>query len=118
VEQGFATRDFLQAHQRDADLLGARLHIAPGVRLEYKARWQSGAWQPDSMRLCVDGGIPARVGLDANVRSLIERLARFDDLAAAIEDFAGQLGMPARDVQGECLRILRRLLEQCCLIPG
>ncbi len=36
AERGFAVRDFLQAHQRDADLFGARLRIvarrAPGVQ--------------------------------------------------------------------------------------
>ena len=117
VRQGFAARDFLQAYREDKDLLGARLRIAPGACLEYQAHWRSGAWEPERMVLRVEGGIPVRVGLDANVRSLIERLERFATLREVIEDLSVDVGLPAQAIETDCLQMLRRLVDQGCLVP-
>ena len=117
VRQGFGNRDFLRGHQSDAAMLDAGLVIAPGARLASEAVWRDGQWQPDSMVLSVDDGIPVRVGLDPNVAALIDRLERQPTLAGAISDFAGAQGLPAAEIAGRCLGILRRLLEQGCLVP-
>ena len=117
VEQGFRTRDFLHARGSDTAMLDAGLGLAPGARLTSEAVWRDGTWQPESMMLRIDDGIPVRVGLDANVSALIERVERFPTLAAAIADLAAAQGLPAAEIAGQCLGILRRLLEQGCLIP-
>ncbi len=117
VRQGFRNRDFLHAHQSDATMLDAGLVIAPGARLASETVWRDGGWQTDSMVLSVDDGIPVRIGLDPNVAALIERLERHPTLAEAIVDFAGVQGLPAAEITGQCLGVLRRLLEQGCLVP-
>ncbi|MCG6942502.1 MAG: class I SAM-dependent methyltransferase [Thiohalocapsa sp.] len=117
VRQGFRNRDFLHAHPSDAAILDAGLVITPGARLESKAVWRGGSWHPDAMVLSVDDGVPVRLGLDANVIALMERLEQFPTLGGTIADFARAQGLPIADIQGQCLGILRRLLEQGCLMP-
>lgn len=117
VRQGFRNHDFLHTHLSDAAMLDAGLVIAPGARLASAAVWQDGSWRPDSMVLSVDDGIPVRVGLDPNVAALIERLEQNPTLERAIADFADAQGLPAAEIAGQCLGILRRLLEQGCLVP-
>jgi hypothetical protein len=117
VLQGFHNRDFLHAHRSDATFAQTRLAVAPGARLESKSAWREGDWRPDSMILSVEDGVPVRVGLDPNVMALIQRVARCPTLAEAVADFADAQGMPVDKIAEQCLGILRRLLEQGCLVP-
>ncbi|NBC12497.1 MAG: methyltransferase [Gammaproteobacteria bacterium] len=117
VRQGLANRDFLHTHQSDDAMLATGLSITPGTRLASEAVWRGGAWTPESMVLSVDNGVPVRVGLDTNVAALLERLVGFPTLAEAIADFARSQKIDAADIAPQCLGILRRLLEQGCVMP-
>ncbi|MCA9131658.1 MAG: class I SAM-dependent methyltransferase [Planctomycetales bacterium] len=116
IQQGFRNRDLLHDAAGNEALLSSRLRIAPGLSLEDKSHWQDGAWRLDSLVLRVEKDLPVAIGIDNNVRGLLERFDGGRSVAEAIDDFASHLGMPLGDIREKCIEIVRMLVANSCLL--
>jgi SAM-dependent methyltransferase len=117
VEGIFAARDFLQSHAADDQFAAVKPRLSPHARLEQFFQPKEGAWQPASLNLRLTKGLPFFVGLQPPVAGF---LAAFDGnrtVGEVIQTFARQVDAPFEKVQGECLGIIRRLMERGFLLP-
>lgn len=111
-----ASRDFLEAHAGDAALLGARLRVAPGARLEQIRTAENGSWVIRSTRLVADGGLSRAVGLEPDVAEFLGRFDGTRTVAELIGDLAASLSAPPAGIMPECLALVRHMVERCALV--
>lgn len=107
----FAGQDFLNAHPRDEQLLQTAPALAADARLEQELRCEEGRWRPARMQLTRERGLPYRIGM---AEDMARFLAGFDgrhSLGQLVEALAAEVGGDRGQVQGEVLRVTRRLIE-------
>jgi methylase of polypeptide subunit release factors len=117
VLQGFAARDFLQAHSDDERLLAARPAIAADASLEEHSLWRDGAWQTESITLRVDAGVPAAIGVDESLRHALDLFDGRHRVEEVLRSVCERQGMAVAEVQEPFLNGVRVLIEQGCLVP-
>lgn len=115
VVSGFAARDFLQENQDDARLLEQKVRVSSDARLQQQSRWADGQWRTESAVLTLEQGIPVAVGIDDNVRILMSRMTGNKTIGEVLAGIAEQYGLDVDALQGDCLIMMRRLIEQGCL---
>jgi precorrin-6B methylase 2 len=111
-------RTFLHSLRDPADLLEARLKLAPNVRLEQVAEHADGSWRPLSGRLLRVGGL-AYVGKIDGPGAVM--LAGFDGrrpLKEHLQELAAAVNTDVSELTPPSLQIIRRLVEQGFLVPG
>ena len=72
ISQGFENRDLVFRKDNDQALLESRLSVANGLRQVANSHWEDHSWHPDSITLHLDKGLPVTIGVDDQIRSLIE----------------------------------------------
>ena len=116
VLQSFATRDFLQAHSADDQLIAVKPRLAPYCRLEQFFQPGQGQWVPTSLNLRLLKGIPFFIGLQAPVAGFLNGFDGNKTVGEVVQNFARQVDAPFEQVQKECLGIIRKLIERGFLL--
>jgi SAM-dependent methyltransferase len=116
VLQTFATRDVLQSHRSDQQLLGLRPKLSRDVRLEQVFQHVEGGWKPESLTLRLTTGFNSALGLQPLVAEFVRRCDGTRTLDELIGVFATKMDAPLEQVQKECLDAVRKLTEQGFLL--
>jgi methylase of polypeptide subunit release factors len=111
VLDGFAARDFLDAHRDDERLLGARLRVAASCRLAQDHCWADGAWRPGPLRLGQADGLRRRIDLDPGVAAFLGRFDGARPVAEALAELAAEAGAAPAEIRAETLQAVRRMVE-------
>jgi SAM-dependent methyltransferase len=111
VLQTFATRDFLQSHSSDDQLLGLKPKLSPDVRLEQVFQQAEGKWRPESLTLRFVKGFDLFLGLQPIVAEFLSGCDGTRALSELIGNFATKADAPLEQVQKECLDVVRKLME-------
>jgi hypothetical protein len=109
--QTFATRDFLQSHSSDDQLLGLKPKLSPDVRLEQVFQQAEGKWRPESLTLRFVKGFDLFLGLQPIVAEFLSGCDGTRALSELIGNFATKADAPLEQVQKECLDVVRKLME-------
>jgi 16S rRNA G966 N2-methylase RsmD len=117
VLQGFASRDLLFSADGDQALLDCRLQVATGLRQEEVSQWQDGGWQPESITLRIEDGLPVTIGVDKHLRDLIGLFDGTRTTEPVLDEFAKNLGMPADAAQTQSLQVVRQFIHSGILVP-
>ena len=114
VEQLVEARTFLHSLSHPDDLLGARLRLAPNVRLEQILERQAGAslWQAVSSRLLRKGGLEYVGKIDVPGAAMLVRCDGSRPIREHLQELAAEIGIDMSAFAGPALEIMRRLLEQ------
>src|SRR5215472_613901 len=114
VEQLVEARTFLHSLSHPDDLLGARLRLAPNVRLEQISEREVGAasWRAISSRLLRKGGLEYVGKIDAPGAAMLLRCDGSRPIREHLQELAAEIGIDMSAFAGPALEIVRRLLEQ------
>jgi len=116
VLQTFATRDFLQAHSSDDQLLGLKPKLSANVRLEQVFQQAEGGWKQESLTLRLVKGFNLFLGLQPIVAEFLSGCDGTRALSELIGNFATKADAPFEQVQKECLDVVRKLTERGFLL--
>lgn len=116
VEWIFTSRDFLQAHADDEQMLPVKPRLSPQARLEHTYEQDGQRWQLSSATLKLVRGFPFSVGLQPLVADFICRFDGSLTVEELVTSFALGLGKTRETVQPECLRVVRKLVESGFLL--
>jgi len=117
VLQRFKTQDFLETHTNDQALLAATLQLSPAVRLQKEYRATAGQWQPVSMELSLTTALSYTAALEESVADFIIQFDGNHTLQALIQALADRVKADFAEVQSECLRVVRLMIERGFLVP-
>jgi methylase of polypeptide subunit release factors len=106
VRQLFETHDRLSELRADDELLNRRLRVAEDAVVTQDTRFAGGSWQPESLTLRLDQGLPFAAELDPPTARLIRGL---DGSRTLSEALATAVGSDAERETG--LSLARRMLE-------
>ncbi len=112
VEQMFASRDFLEANAPDERMLAARFKLSPDAELEQHLRQSDGKWQPASVTLRLNSGLPFSQQLQPVVVEFVSACDGSRTLGELIEELAAKVDVSRDQMQQECLAVMRRLAER------
>jgi SAM-dependent methyltransferase len=116
VIQTFATRDLLQSHCSDQQLLELRPKLSQNVRLEEVFQHTEGAWKRESLTLRLATGFNASMGLQPIVAEFLRRCDGTRTLDELISAFATKVDASLEQVQKECLSAVRKFTERGFLL--
>jgi SAM-dependent methyltransferase len=116
VLQTFATRDFLQAHNSDEQLLGLKPKLSENVRLEQVFQQAENGWKRESLTLRLVKRFHLFLGLQPIVAEFLSGCDGTRTLAELIGAFATKVDAPPEQVQKECLDAIRKLIERGFLL--
>jgi hypothetical protein len=116
VLQTFATRDFLQSHSSDDQLLGVKPKLSENVRLEMIYQQAEEGWKRESLILRFVKGFDLFLGLQPIVAEFLSGCDGTRALSELIGNFATKADAPFEQVQKECLDVVRKLIERGFLL--
>ena len=111
VERMFTSRDFLQTHAEDGQMLPVKPRLSPHARLEHAYEQTGQTWQLSSATLRLVKGFPLSVGVQPLVADFLSRCDGSSTLKELVESFALGLDKTVETVQPECLSVVRKLVE-------
>ena len=112
----FNSRDFLDAHASDEQMLNVKPRLSPNARLEQFFQPGEGRWQPTTLNLRLTKGFPFFIGLQPEVAGFLSACDGSKSIGELVGSFARQVDAPFEKVQSECLNIMRRLLDRGFLL--
>jgi methylase of polypeptide subunit release factors len=116
VEWIFTSRDFLQSHEGDEEMLKVKPRLSPHAQLENTYEQAERNWQLSSVTLRLVKGFPFSVGLQPLVADFICRFDGTLTVEELVKGFAQALKKTPESVQPECLRVVRKLVESGFLL--
>ncbi len=116
ILQTFATRDFLQSHSEDAQLLELKPRLSENVRLEQVFQQVESGWKRESLTLRLAKGFHLFLGLQPIVAEFLSGCDGTRTLRELIGDFTAKVNAPPEQVQKECLEAVRKLIERGFLL--
>ena len=116
VERTFTSRDFLQAHGDDEQMLLVKPRLSPHARLEHAYEQTGQSWKLSSATLRLVKGFPFFVGVQPLVADFLCRCDGTLTLKELVESFAHGLGETVGTVQPECLSVVRKLVDRGFLL--
>ena len=116
VQEMFRSRDFLDSHASDEQMLAAKPRLAPYARLEQFFQPTEGRWQPTTLNLRLTKGFPFFIGVQPEVAEFLSACDGNKTIGELVGSFARQVDAPFEKVQSECLGVTRRLLEHGFLL--
>jgi methylase of polypeptide subunit release factors len=114
----FAAHDLMQQNGTDEKLLAVRPKLAPNARLEQVCVPTDGQWRAESLTLRLVSGFPFQVSLQPFVAEFLVTCDGTRSAGDAIRDFAVRANAPLEKVQGECLAMIRRLIERGFMVAA
>ncbi|MCA9139176.1 MAG: methyltransferase [Planctomycetales bacterium] len=116
IVQGFRGRDRVFDESGDDSLLAERLRVAEGLRQVEYSHWKEFRWQRDSITLHVDNGVPVTIGIDEYVRCLLEKFDGRRAVAACLDLFAEEVGLPSESGRKQGLQIIHSMIRNGVLV--
>ena len=108
----FAAHDLVQQNDSDEKLLAIRPKLAPHVRLEQICTQHEGQWRAEALTLRLISGFPFHMSVQPLVAEFLVSCDGTRTAGEAIEGFASSANAPLEKVQGECLEMIRKLIER------
>ncbi len=116
VLRAFEARDFLQSHPFDEQLLQVKPKVAADARLEQVFQQADGGWQRESVTLRLGKGFEFFVELQPVLADFLKGCSGNRTVAEAIAEFAAKVNAPRDELQRECLKVVRKLIERGFLL--
>jgi hypothetical protein len=114
----FAAHDLMQQNGTDEKLLAVRPKLAPNARLEQICVQADGQWRAESLTLRLESGFPFQLSLQPFVAEFLVTCDGTRSASEAIQDFAARANAPLEKVQGECLAMIRNLIERGFMVAA
>jgi hypothetical protein len=114
----FAAHDLMQQNDTDEKLLAVRPKLAPNARLEQICMQTDGQWRAESLTLRLESGFPFQLALQPLVAEFLVTCDGTRSAGEAIQDFAARANAPLEKVQGECLAMIRKLIERGFMVAA
>jgi methylase of polypeptide subunit release factors len=112
----FAAHDLMQRDSGDDQLLAIRPKLSPNVRLEQISEQREGQWRPESLTLRLISGFPFHMDVQPLVAEFLVTCDGTRTAGEAIQGLAANANAPVERVQGECLTMIRKLIERGFMI--
>jgi SAM-dependent methyltransferase len=114
----FAAHDLMQQNGTDEKLLAVRPKLAPNARLEQICIQADSQWRAESLTLRLESGFPFQLSLQPFVAEFLVTCDGTRSAGDAIRDFAARANAPLEKVQGECLAMIRKLIERGFMVAA
>lgn len=108
----FAAHDLMQKTDTNEKLLALRPKLAPNARLEQICVQAESQWRAESLTLRLTSGFPFHISLQPFVAEFLVRCDGNRTAGESIQAFAASANAPLERVQGECLTMIRKLIER------
>jgi methylase of polypeptide subunit release factors len=112
----FEAQDFLRSHPADEQILGAKLRLSPGCRLEQVFEPGDGQWRSASLTLQQKKGFPFFATVRPAIAELLSACDGTRPVGELIRALAERVDASLEAVQSECLTIVRKLVERGFLL--
>jgi hypothetical protein len=116
VLRTFTARDFLQSHAADDQLLGAIPRLSADARLEQVSKQVECRWKHESLTLRLTQGFEFFVELQPILAEFLSGCDGTRTVAEVIVEFAAKVNTPVEELQRECLKVVRKLIERGFLL--
>ena len=117
VVQGFQLQDFLASMEKDGDLLNARMHFSPHVRLERQSTPSIDGGREEVTRIYLAKGFAYSGNIDPFIENLIVGSDGKHTLKELLEKMADSLGANPKDITPAFFSIARGLIQKGYLLP-
>jgi SAM-dependent methyltransferase len=118
ILRGFTARDFLATVSEDAELLNARIRVAPEVCWQQEREPGACGWEALRSRLRLPRGLAYEYTINTAVAELLTRCRRERPLRDSLSDLAAAEGLELEHVAPTYLGIVRGLIERGFLLPA
>ncbi len=118
VLRGFGLRDFLETARSDAALLGAKLRVAEGARLDHVCEWGDASWRIRSAKIRLAQGLQYEGNIDLRLAGMVALCDGRHTLGEILAKTAETLGEDVERITPNCLALMRQLIERGFLIPA
>jgi methylase of polypeptide subunit release factors len=108
----FAAHDLLRENDTDEKLLRLSPWLADNVRLEQICRAADAQWRAEALNLRLTSGFAFHVAVQPLVAEFLVTCDGTRTVESAIGEFAAKLNAPFEKVQGECISMIRKLIER------
>jgi predicted RNA methylase len=108
----FAAHDQMQEANSYEKLLALRPKLAANARLEQVCVQAGSNWQAESLTLRLTSGFPFHISVQPFVAEFLVTCDGNRTAGEAIQALAAKVSAPVENVQGECLAIIRKLIER------
>ncbi len=113
IQQIFVGRDFLETHPFDRELLNSKPRLSPHARLEQQLRQGAEGWESNSLKLRLVKGFPFSLDVQPLVAEFLVTCDGNRTLSEMVRSLAAKTNADPAQVEQECLRIVRDLVERC-----
>jgi hypothetical protein len=113
----FGVREYLEARD-DAALLGAKLRVADGVRLDSVSEASNAAWRIGAAKIRLAKGLQYESGIDLRLAGMVAQCDGRHTLGEVLERTAQELGEDVQRITPNCLALMRELVERGFLLPA
>jgi methylase of polypeptide subunit release factors len=117
VLRGFGLRDFLEQANTDEALLGVKLRVADGARLDHVCEWEDGSWRIRSAKIRLALGLQYEGNIDLRLAGMVALCDGKHTLREVLERTAQALGENLDRMTPNSLALMRQLIERGFLIP-
>jgi SAM-dependent methyltransferase len=114
----FAAHDLMQQCDSNEKLMAIRPKLAPNARLEQVCAQADGQWRAESLTLRLTSGFPFHISLQPFVAEFLVTCDGNRTAGEAIQTFAASANAPLEKVQGECLAMIRKLVERGFMVAA
>jgi hypothetical protein len=108
----FAAHDQMQEANSDEKLLALRPKLAANARLEQVCVQAGSIWQAESLTLRLTSGFPFHISVQPFVAEFLVTCDGNRTAGEAIQALAANVSAPVENAQGECLDMIRKLIER------
>ena len=108
----FAAHDLLRENDTDEKLLSLAPRVAEHVRLDQICVASEGQWKAEALNLRLTTGFAFHVATQPMVADFLVSCDGTRSAETAILDFAAKAELPIDRVRGECLSMIRKLIER------
>jgi SAM-dependent methyltransferase len=117
IEEGLASRDFLERHGADEALLGARLVLVPHAYRVQRHRRDDGRWVEEPLSLHQGEGLQRHLTVAPEVAAFLGRFDGLRTVGELVAELAGEVEATPDRIQAEVLQVVRRMLDLGFLLP-
>lgn len=108
----FAAHDLLREHGSDDEMLAMRPRLARQVQLEQYCKPLDGMWHSETLTLRQTSGYGFHIEVQPMVANFLVSCDGSRTLDSVIREVAGHSNAPLGQVQAECVKMVRTLIER------
>jgi SAM-dependent methyltransferase len=116
IDTTFAAHDLMQQNSGDDQVLALRPKLSPHARLEQVCEQHEGQWRAETLTLRIINGFPFHMEVQPLVAGFLVTCDGTRTAGEAIQGLAASANAPLEKVQGECLAMIRKLIQRGFMI--